>query len=351
MGVLAEGMVFLHRHSDDPVVSRDALGIATAAAEFLLTLREPPGAALANWPPSYWDGVDGGEHPTYMSQIMTLYPAEAAMAFLDLYDATNEDRWWNATLEIAATYAERQLPNGTWPLLMRRSDASPVTDKMLVPVTVINFFDRLSEQYDVQDYVDLRARAYDWILRNPLKTYAWDAQYEDTRPRATYKNLSHREAAGFARLLLSTSQHPDTLEIAKDLLAFVEDQFIVWSHEDEMTKRNWFKDGSKWNGALSEDPAGGKDWFLPATLEQFAFRTPIAGATSNMIHAFCTAFEATGETIYRDKARALTRSIVAAQQHHGGGEIPTHLRQTLPEESWLNNSVYAARTLVDGSCL
>ncbi len=140
------------------------------------------------------------------------------------------------------------------------------------------------------------------------------------------------------------------IALARQLMMFVEDQFVIWSHDDHATRSNWFRDGMKWNGNI-DGAASGKDWFLPAVLEQYAFYTPIAGTTSNVIHAYCAGFAATGDVEYQMKARALAESLIDGQKFHGTGEIPTHLRQTLPEDNWLNNSTYSARTLVDATCL
>ncbi len=348
MGVLSQGMLFLSRETDNVEVASGSRSAAIAIGEFLLDLSEPPGSSLAGWPPSYWDGVERGDHPIYMSQIMSLYPSEAGMAFLDLYDATQDEKWRQAAVAIAEKYQETQRADGTWSLLINRETGEGVGSKLLVPVSVLYFLDRLSEQYGEKQYQQVRNAAFNWIMENPVISYAWDAQFEDTRPKITYKNLSHREATNFAKLLFRTTNDSANLALAEHLMAFVEDQFVIWTHDDAVTKKNWFRDGLKWNGTTDD---GGKDWFLPAALEQYAFYTPIAGTTSNVIHAYCAGYEATGKSVYRDKARALSMSLVRAQHYHGTGEIPTHLRKELPEDNWLNNSVYSAQTLVDASCL
>ena len=154
----------------------------------------------------------------------------------------------------------------------------------------------------------------------------------------------------FARLLFETSKDPEDLRLADELLLFVEDQFIIWDHSDSVTRTDWFPDGMKWNGNRT-DGRSGKDWFLPSVLEQYAFYTPIAWASSNVLRAYCADYDATGNGAYRDKARALSMALVEAQEFHLSGEIPTHLREVLPEQNWLNNSVYTAQTLVEASCL
>ena len=121
MGFLSQGMLFLSQQTDDDEIADQARRVSLAAASFLLTLREPEGSPLQGWTHSYWDGVDRGEHPIYMDQIMAQYPSEAALAFLDLYDATDDAQWLDAAVAIADTYRSTQREDGTWPLLIRRA--------------------------------------------------------------------------------------------------------------------------------------------------------------------------------------------------------------------------------------
>ena len=350
MGVLSQGLLFLSQTTDNPEVREQARSVALELGTFLLGLREPAGAPLEGWTHTYWDGVERGAHPIYLDQIMVNYPSEAAQAFLNLFDATSDSTWFVAALDIAETYARTQRDDGTWYLLMRREDGSAVGTKLLVPVSILTFLDRLYDQYGVETYHAVREAAFAWTMTNPVQTYAWEAQFEDTRPKRQYRNLSQREAAMFARLLFETSSAAEDIELAEELLRFVEDQFVVWNHSDAVTRTNWFRDGMKWNGNRTDGRVG-KDWLLPSVVEQYAFYTPIAWATSNVLRTYCAGYEATGNEVYRDKARALSMALVEAQAFHRSGEIPTHLREVLPEQNWLNNSVYSAQTLVEASCL
>ncbi len=350
MGMLSQNMLYLSQIANDVQTADEALRVSREAASFLLSLREPEDTPLAGWTHTYWDGVDRGAHPIWMDQIMTNYPSEAALAFLDLFDETADSTWYDASLLIANTYRRVQREDGTWNLLMRRSDGSGVGEKLMIPVSVLTFLDRLHNQYGVEDFVSVRNDALNWIMRNPVQAYAWEAQFEDTRPKRRYRNLSQRPAAGFAQVLFESSSDPADLRLAHELMLFVEDQFIVWDHSDPVTRTNWFRPEMKWNGNRP-DGTPGKDWFLPAILEQYAFYTPIAWGTADVIYAYCAGYDATGNEEYRSKARALSQSLISAQEYHGTGEIPTHLREVLPEVNWLNNSTYSARALMEASCL
>jgi hypothetical protein len=343
MGATVRGMAHFSRLTDDREESRKALEAARIIADFMLDLKEPEGSPLAGWPPVHWAGVEPENHPVYEGEFMVQFPAEAAWALLDLYDVTGDSKYYEAVVAIADRYEALQREDGTWYLLLRSETGEPGRKKNpVVPVYMIELFDRLDNQYGEVKYRDSRARAFDWIMRNPVSTFAWEAQFEDTRPKPSLQNLAYREAALTAKLLLAD---PETVPLGELVLRFVEDQFVIWKPGDPVLYRNWFSPRNrKWNG---NDPETGKDWFLPAVLEQYAFFTPIAGATATVMDVYVAAYEATGKEEYRLRASALASTIAKAQQYHGGGEIPTHLRRTLPEKNWTNNGVFAALKLIE----
>ncbi|MCK5573907.1 MAG: hypothetical protein KAJ12_14150 [Bacteroidetes bacterium] len=341
---IIQGMVTYSRLIPRPPDADRALEVAKIAADFLLSISQPEGAPLAAWPPTFWDGVDGDIHPTYTREHMALEPAEVAMAYLDLFEATEEGQYFEAARRIAGTYVNVQREDGTWYQRIETSTGNPIEEHLLVPASVIEMFSRFINGYGVTEYEDPRERAISWCWDNPLKTFSWEAQYEDTRPRRRYRNLSHREPLMLAALLFR--EKPDDLERraeAEELLRFAEDQFVIWEKSDPITRAELFKPGSRWSG---NDPYFGTDWFVPAAAEQYLFFTPISSATAYFIDAYVEAFEATGERIYLAKAVSLANTLTLAQQYWGGRDIPTHLRKVMPELNWLNVSVKAATTLI-----
>ena len=156
--------------------------------------------------------------------------------------------------------------------------------------------------------------------------------------------MSKNEAVEMAILLLDRAKENKVyVELAKEILRYAEDQFIVWSKNDPVLRWDWFKKDSKWNGTTRD---GGCDWFVPCALEQYKFYTPIGSSNRLMVIVFLKFFEVTGQAIYHAKAEALANTLIIAQNFHGGGEIPTHLRRNLPELNWINCGVYPALTLI-----
>lgn len=345
MGAVAVGMIHYVKYFPDTDDADQALKMAKMAADFLLSMVEPVGRPLEYWPPTYWDGVPRGEHPVFHDEIMTNYPAEGAMMFLDMYDFAKEQKYFDEAVRIANTYMKSQEEDGTWPQIFNANTGKTASQSRLIPTVVIKLFDRLQKQYHVDEYQKARNKAFQWCLGNPLKTFNWQAQFEDTRPQPPYKNLSRSEVADFVVLLFDASKNmPEYIETAKELLRFAEDQFVVWDEMDPVTRYEWFRKDSKWNGTTLES---GCDWFIPCVLEQYKFYTPISRSSEVMILAYLKAFETTGEPIYHAKALALANAITHAQAFHGGSEIPTHMRKNLPELNWINCGVYTAISLIE----
>ncbi len=337
-----QGMVTLARHSTDERERASALLVARRAADFLMTLREPEGALLSGWPRTYWDGARADIQPGFHDQIMSTAPAEAARAYLDLYDLTGEPGYLGFATGVADTLVRCQLASGTWPLWLERATGKTKEPGLVVPVAAWRLFNRLIDQYGLSTYAAARDRAMRYCIEGPLRTMRWDAQFEDTRPKDAYRNQSHREPVQCAVLLFQRGR-PGDLAQAEELMRFVEDGFVIWAASDAVTREPLFKPGSRWNGV---DPDFGLDWFLPAAVEQYAFFTPINASSADLIDGWLAGYKATGRRDYLAKAAALATTLTLAQRYFGGGEIPTHLRQVQPELNWLNCSVEAADTLI-----
>lgn len=345
MSALVIGMIHFAMYFPDTEDADTASKIAFLTSDFLLSMIEPKGKPLEYWPPTYWDGVPRGEHPYFENEIMTNSPAIGAEMLLDLYDFTKDEKYFNAAIRIAGTYMKTQRTDGTWAQILNTETGEAVKRNKLVPTMVIELFDRFQEDYGIDDYAGAKRKAFDWCMQNPVKTFNWQSQFEDTRPQSQFKNLSREEPTEFARILFKASaEHPEYIDLAKELIRFAEDQFVVWEPTDPVLSYPWFKDDSKWNGTTLEE---GYDWFIPSALEQYKFYTPIARSCQLMIIAYLQAYHYTGESIYHAKAVALANTLTIAQAYHGDGEIPTHLRKNLPELNWINNGVYPAITLIE----
>ena len=140
--------------------------------------------------------------------------------------------------------------------------------------------------------------------------------------------------------LLDRSQGNDGyLNIAEELLRFVEDQFVIWekplptSHEHSMGQKSY-----------------SKDWITPCVLEQYGYYVPIDASAATMIAACVKAYEVTGKELYLAKACALADALVFSQQADTTGWYPTYwwkIKGSFREDYWLNCTAYDIKVMLN----
>lgn len=340
-GGLMRGTVAYSKIAEKPEDRERAIEIARKVADHLISISVPDDAAFPGFPPTYALNVDKpykqAEEGVANHKLMIPSAADTALGHLDLYDATHDDRYLSAARKIVATYAKTQESDGTWPLLADYQTGKVLADQRTVPTWIIWLIDRMGRDYGVKDYESVRDRAWDWIERNPRKTYQWDGQFEDVKAHAPYSNLAREQACDVAVMLMNNADgHPERIAEAEELLRFAEDQFVIW----EQVKRpdDWKKATKRGNPVK---------WMPPCVLEQYAVYSPVARSSAIVINTYLTAYRVTGKKTYLDRARSLASGLVHAQEWstenlHTNGEIPTWIMVMQTPVNWLNNSFYAA---------
>ena len=332
MSAVLFGMARYSKLADKPSDRKDALLMAVNCARHMMSISFPAGSPMEYWPPTYDpDSQTAKERMTWIAgdrgqNVMTVFPADAGLAYLDLYDATGDKDFLEAAKRIAGTYGKLQLPSGTWPLLISVKTGQAQGDNLTIPAQAILLMDRLERQYGVAEYSDTCKKAVDWVFRNPMENYLWQGQFEDVRPSIGYINLSHKAALAFAIYLFNhEKEHPEYTAMAEELLRFSEDQFVVW------------------------EPCGPKeDRITPCALEQYRCYGPIVSTMARFIIAWTVAYNHTGKDEYLAKAQSLANSIVAFQAKNGG-QYRTWLFTTdrKKNNNWDNAATEAAVALLE----
>ena len=340
--ILSSMIRALCRHAEGAREDKSrALAIACKMADWLIAHSQPEGAPLAHFPPTYW-GDRRDVAVKYAGQNMLLYPAHAALAYFDLADALENaavrpaarasgeaaaraGRYRDAALAITHTYVNLQGEDGTWPLKVLESDGSPVRANRLVPGRyILGMFDRAIEASGGAGGVAprplqaARDRAFAFVERGPLTTWNWDGQFEDMDPMPPYQNLQKGMAVDTALRLFALGRNAEACE----LVDWCEDQFTVWG--DPIHHMDW------------------QHWKTPTALEQYDYYTPIDASMGDMVRAFSAAYKATGNALYREKAKALADNLVRNQR--ADGTIPTYF-DSRGGSDWVNCMVYAASCL------
>ncbi|MBE6729091.1 MAG: hypothetical protein E7568_02520 [Ruminococcaceae bacterium] len=288
----------------------NALKIAKNAADYMISITYGKGSALKGIPPTYlFDGLNEEKvnkiapaAKNYKDTVMTIYPASAGSAYLNLYNETKEEKYFDAAMDIANYYKDNVLDNGTWYLLTSAETGLPIKNNYCNHLGILKFLTEVKNKTNDSVWENLANNYFIHLKKTCLDQYNWEGQFEDTPVTSNYTNLTHIGASSMVPYLAKNK--PEMLEDAKELMRFIEDQFVVWGEFAPWTK------------------ASCPDVKSPAGLEQYFCYWPIDGSTSVIINAFLSMYEATNDKLYFEKAAALG-DMLTRMQHSDSGAIPT----------------------------
>ena len=305
---------------DLAVADRPLLELARRAADHLIADAVPAGNPLAHFTRTYAkEGSEYGRFAGRQDHIMLNYPAEAGVAFLRLYRFGGERKYLEAAERIAGTFMSRQEADGTWPLRQNAVTGEVQGPNRLIPMDVIELMEGLYAVSGKEDFRRCADRAFAFVEKGPLRNWNWEAQFEDSPsyPKP-YANLSNVPANKAVRYLL-TRFRGDARRVAqaREILAFIEDQFVEW--EPPYRHRRFPQEGMS-----PTDDGGWKwwcrpfdDWMTPCALEQYACYVPVNASSANCVASFLAMAKATGEGIWLDKARAIGDALTRMVEDDG----------------------------------
>jgi maltose/maltodextrin transport system substrate-binding protein len=331
------GAVTQARLTKNSLEKEEATQLATTVADSLISLSFPKGAPLEFFPPTYHGYPqyfeDQDSHMEY-DRSMIIQAADAGHAYLDLYDLTNETKYLEAAKRIADTYLKTQMDNGSWYLYVNNKTGKNLDPNVAIPTAMINYFDRLSTDYQISGLEEATQKAFQYIMDNPVKTYNWQGQFEDISARQDFENQSREQACDLAIYLLrNDAENKESLQLAENLIRFAEDQFVIWERPKPIT------DPGHTAGYYPQN------WITPSVQEQYAYWRPISRAAGIMIVTYWEAYKVTGKDIYLAKAKSIANAFTVVQQYHDGNFV-THFTK-YKMNFWLNNAVYPAKVLMN----
>jgi len=323
----------IHYAEADPSVREKTLRLARRAADYLIRTREPAGSPLEYFTQTY-DAVNTNHTARqYAGQHMLIYPAEAGMAFVRLYRAVKDPKYLDAAEKIAQTYEKLRGADGTWYLKLYAKDGRPVNPNRLVPHGVGEFFEGLHAVTGKEEYRKAADRAFDYILRGPFEDWNWESQFEDIEPKPKYGSLT-MVAGGTATIAYLLKRFPDNPEIrhrARQLLRFMEDQFIIWEKPCRADGSNIDFREPGWKGCAAWSD-------FPTALEQYDWYMPTDGSVASFLMTYLAFYEAEKNPLDLAKARALGDAYTRVQFQ--SGRIPTQWlgswHYANPECDWFN---------------
>ena len=283
----------------------EAIQIAESAARFLISESQPAEAALPYFPPTYYKGQMAGMADAGQTETMTMDANYAVQAFLDLYDATANSKYYDQALNITRTYARLQRPDGSFPVKITYLTGKPVSDADAMLHSICMVAERFHKQYGDTEFTDMQNRAEQWMHNVAMSSFNMNAQFEDVmvvvRP---YENLTNYVAANYARYLMSKDFPTETdIRDARELMQLSEDQFTHWDflpNEYNIRRCN-----------------------TPCVMEQYKFREPVDNSAANVSGGFLAYYKTTGDQLAFAKAKALIDNMTI-QQNPQSGFLPTY---------------------------
>jgi len=321
----------------EPSNAENALKLACRAADYLLSITPDGDDPLAGLPPTYsFKGLNAESVRKVapaaegcLGTTMMIYPVSAGLKYLELSDATGDEKYFQAALRIAEYYKANVLPCGSWYLLYDCASGKPLTGNICVNFEFVNFFHRLFEKTQDPAWKELEVGCYQYISRVCLKTYNWEGQFEDIKVSGNYQNLTHFTANHMIDYISKNLADDETMVAeAIDLMRFVEDQFVVWGEFP-----TW-------------DPyAEPKINHTPAGLEQYFCYCPIDASATTIMNAFLSMYQLRGDRLYLEKAMALGDAVTRMQDPESG-MVPTFwIGENCAEgrrNFWINCQIFTA---------
>lgn len=296
----------------EPSNAENAIKLARRAADYLLSITPDGDAALAGLPPTYsFDGLNeevvnkvAPAAKGCLGTTMMIYPVSAGIGFLTLFDATGDEKYFNAALSIAEYYKANVLPCGSWYLLYDCKTGKPLSENICIEFRFINFFHTLYEKTGNEDWHKLELGHFDYITKECLETYKWEGQFEDVKVSGNYLNLTHFAADNMIAYISNyLSNDEKKVNEAVELMRYVEDQFVLWGRYPDW---EWIKEPHH----------------TPAGLEQYYCYAPIDSSTAMIMNTFVNMYLLKKDRLYLEKALTLGDAITRMQVEESG-KIPT----------------------------
>ena len=347
IGSLIEAMLSYARIC--PEDADAAMKVAVNAADYLIRITPRGDVPLADLPPTYYldfcpDPVKYGvitpnwhAAEAHLGTMMMIYPAQAGNAYAALEKATGNPVYLEEALKIGRYYLNTVEPNGSWYLVRSCETGEPLTDNYISPLeSIVPLMNALYERTGDPVWKKLSERCIEYVEKTQLTTYNWEGQFEDSPLSTNYMNLTHYGPTSLAVYYCSNrADKPEYIELAKEMMRFVEDQFVVW------------KRACPWPHPAPDDglPYDPSKYHTPCGLEQYGWHVPIDASTSWILKGFLALYKAGCGGLYLAKAKALADQLTRVQ--HENGQIPTHWMNTEAAEKnfWFNCMFESCRTL------
>ena len=336
---IAQTECFLAR--EVPEYHDEALQRAINACDGLIGAAQPEGAPLAFFPPTYYYGENNEFNTSVLrfnvGKTMFLEATYAANALLDLYDLTEDQKYFDHALGIAKTYRRLQAEDGSWPVKVNWETGEPINEARCLPADILMVANRLKVKYGVDGFEDMVAGGEKWMWDNTISGFHFDGQFEDVpiEDKVPYQNLTHCTAGDCLEYLMTKpDQSERDLAACKEIARWAEDQVTRWHSAIEYEA-----------DALS---AVDSVFTSPFVFEQYHWKNPVDASIAKVAINFMRIYKKTGDLLCLAKAKALVDTLVKIQHPETGmmPTVPNSETQFEQDDIWANCVYYSIRTLM-----
>jgi len=168
-------------------------------------------------------------YPDFVQQLMIDKAPQMGLAYLELYNFTDQQKYKEAAVRIASTLAKCQRPEGNW---VQKVDIN--TGEILVPYTsnvikMVEFFNRLADVTGTAEYREPAERAWRWLIANPVKDLKWYGGYEDWSDTQLKEGLQWLDTVWtVCELVRRRSENPEYIEMARQQIPWIIKTFGHW---------------------------------------------------------------------------------------------------------------------------
>lgn len=308
-------------------IGDELLTRARQMADFLIDHPAVSDGPLAGLPMSTM-GQDGAGGLYENDRTTLVRIGWTGCAMLALADVTGEQRYADYAVHLGNVLLATQQADGSWPYRVRLSDGEVLEPYTAAGTMALLLLGQLQSHDGDSNYSAAFDRGLAWVLNNPVRTGLWQQMYEDVPSLEPYDNLEQWGALE-TLVLLFRRNHSDAVEIGRQLIRYVEDQFVLFGDEASL--------------AVPYLPA------TPSVMEQYRCYWPMDFHTANYVRATLALYEATAEPEWAHKAVAAANAVVHCQRPDGRFStlVPDRRFGTTPPFSdWFNCMAHAADVLL-----
>ncbi|MCP4312397.1 MAG: hypothetical protein GY790_14130 [Bacteroidetes bacterium] len=202
---------------------KQALAEAIKLADWNIAHSTPDNWAYGNMPYSTFEEKKPGGFRD-KGGIMPDKGGIMALAYIELYKASEEPRFLQAAEAIAQTLVRNQRADGTWPFRVDPETEGVVEEYTSSVIYAIRLFEALDEINQNQKYGANRDRTWEWLINGPIRTKEFRGFYEDI-PESTEGRTNYDCLDVIRYLLDNQTESNGYLEMALELNVWVEEVF------------------------------------------------------------------------------------------------------------------------------